>query len=359
MAKRGVSQKEMNSMKSDDASDQQRLLAQISDEMTLPRFDGVFDEMRPKVVEFGYVTMFSAALPLSLVGTALVNVIELRADAAKVLFQFRRPRYRGADGIGKWRHIIASVSWLALIVNAFLIVYTSTTVRDQFLIPMAAATDDDGCTSTADPSLIALDALHVGTNISWQADCPRNYLNCYAVIGGEPWLPASVYLDSKDLVSRKYYEHGLCHPSSALYNAAHCALCEHRRERLSSYQVYCLLALEHMLLATYLLCSFAIPDEPRWVKVARAREAFRTQKLEREVQQKEAEERKSKAAAADGAKAAAADATMVAAADGAKAAEADGTRSRISSKTSKQTMIEDIEPVAGVGATPASPQRVA
>jgi len=25
----------------------------------------VFDEMRPKVVEFGYVTMFSAALPLS------------------------------------------------------------------------------------------------------------------------------------------------------------------------------------------------------------------------------------------------------------------------------------------------------
>jgi len=108
MAKRGVSQKEMNSMKSDDASDQQRLLAQISDEMTLPRFDGVFDEMRPKVVEFGYVTMFSAALPLSLVGTALVNVIELRADAAKVLFQFRRPRYRGADGIGKWRHIIGT-----------------------------------------------------------------------------------------------------------------------------------------------------------------------------------------------------------------------------------------------------------
>jgi hypothetical protein len=42
-------------------------------------------------------------------------VIELRADAAKVLFQFRRPRYRGADGIGKWRHIIgASISTQSL-----------------------------------------------------------------------------------------------------------------------------------------------------------------------------------------------------------------------------------------------------
>ena len=61
--------------------------------------------------------MFSAAQPFTIVIAAIVNLIELRLDAYKFLFQSRRMRYRGANGIGSWRSIVVALSWTAAVVK--------------------------------------------------------------------------------------------------------------------------------------------------------------------------------------------------------------------------------------------------
>ena len=43
-----------------------------------------------------------------------------------------------------------------------------------------------------------------------QADCPRNYINCYASIGGVEWLPALEYLSSTATTTQNYERDGLC-----------------------------------------------------------------------------------------------------------------------------------------------------
>jgi len=261
---------------------QHKLRMQISDEMTLPRSPGTFDEYLPKVIQFGYVAMFSAAQPAVTVATAILNIIEMRADAYKFLFQMRRPRYRGADGIGKWRHIIAVLSWFAIIVNAALIVLTSNWVRDRVIVPLVAEREE--CELTTDPNLVSEEARHLGLNTSYASDCIRNYLNCYANIGGEPWLPAHEYLDPMDGTTRKYFQNGLCDPSSALYNVNHCDTCERRTAHVAWWKAWCLVAVEHLLIALHVCVLFTLPDKPNWVVEDNARNEFRKERLERELQ---------------------------------------------------------------------------
>ena len=83
-----------------------------------------------KVVQFGYVAMFSSAFPLAPVIAALHNFIELRLDAVKFL-QARRPRYAGAQHIGSWGEVLSFMSWAALLVNVLILVFTSWEFRER------------------------------------------------------------------------------------------------------------------------------------------------------------------------------------------------------------------------------------
>ena len=130
------------------------------------------------------VVFFSAALPAVTAAAALANLLELRGDANKILYLFRRPRFQGANGIGRWKGIIEvrsthlpsaaiaicfvhghhlhmcetttcthlhvykasaddrpsvlgqSLCVIALVVNALLVVYTSNELRDLVIIPV-------------------------------------------------------------------------------------------------------------------------------------------------------------------------------------------------------------------------------
>ena len=221
--------------------------------------------------------MFSMAMPIASVGAALFNVLELRCDAYKVLFQLQRPRYRGADGIGKWRDLLSAVSLVAVIVNAMLIVLTSTALRDHVIIPSLATADV--CATAASPAELSDEAKHLGTNVSFASDCTPNFLQCYAHIGGEPWLPAYTYLTPKDVTTARYYQDGLCDAASPLHNADFCSLCDHRRSLVAWWQAWCLFFIEHILLAMHVLVSFAVPDKPAWVLAEAARNEFRKEQL--------------------------------------------------------------------------------
>uniref|UniRef100_A0A1I8IQ06 Anoctamin n=1 Tax=Macrostomum lignano TaxID=282301 RepID=A0A1I8IQ06_9PLAT len=62
----------------------------------------LFDEYLEMVLQFGFLTLFMAAMPLAPMFALLNNVMELRLDAWKMLRLMRRPLARRASDIGAW-----------------------------------------------------------------------------------------------------------------------------------------------------------------------------------------------------------------------------------------------------------------
>ncbi|XP_068760647.1 anoctamin-4-like [Montipora capricornis] len=85
----------------------------------------MFWEYLEVVLQFGFVTMFVAAFPLAPLFAMLNCVMEIRVDAVNFVCQFRRPVARRAQDIGAWYRIMESITNLSVLVNAFVISFTS------------------------------------------------------------------------------------------------------------------------------------------------------------------------------------------------------------------------------------------
>ncbi|XP_058542572.1 anoctamin-1 [Neofelis nebulosa] len=77
------------------------------------------------VIQFGFVTLFVASFPLAPLFALLNNIIEIRLDAKKFVTELRRPVAVRAKDIGIWYNILRGVGKLAVIINAFVISFTS------------------------------------------------------------------------------------------------------------------------------------------------------------------------------------------------------------------------------------------
>ena len=77
------------------------------------------------VLQFGFVTMFVAAFPLAPLFAMLNCVMEIRVDAVNFVCQFRRPIAQRAQDIGAWYRILESLANFSVLVNAFVIAFTS------------------------------------------------------------------------------------------------------------------------------------------------------------------------------------------------------------------------------------------
>ncbi len=63
---------------------------------------GLFFEYLELVIQYGFITIFVAALPLAPLFALLNNWIEIRLDAHKFVVVFRRAVPERAGDIGKW-----------------------------------------------------------------------------------------------------------------------------------------------------------------------------------------------------------------------------------------------------------------
>ncbi len=116
----------------------EELCKQIRAQAALPRFEGTFEEYSEMTIQFGYVCMFGSALPISALIAVLNNVLEWRTDVYKLLILYQRPRYQGADGIGRWYLILQFMSLAALLNNVFLLGYASDVI--SHLLALYSAT---------------------------------------------------------------------------------------------------------------------------------------------------------------------------------------------------------------------------
>jgi len=266
---------------------------QIAIEKAQSEYPGTFAEYNPKVIQFGYVAMFSSAFPLSALCAAVCNFVELRIDSYKLVSLSRRPRWAGAEDIGSWQGVINTLSWIALPVNVLILVFTSWDFRRLFVIPLVIGTRQ----SCYDPAyveafsatpftqafpnasvsadfFISPHAAYRGSKVSWEASCVDNVQDCFAVLGGEQWLPGTSFLSVNSTYSLSFTDFGLCRETSPLYNQWHCDKCTAWRNEVFKVQLLIALVLEHLLLLLKLLLAFLIPDKPQWVIDANARKQF-------------------------------------------------------------------------------------
>uniref|UniRef100_A0A8C7NT05 Anoctamin n=1 Tax=Oncorhynchus mykiss TaxID=8022 RepID=A0A8C7NT05_ONCMY len=91
----------------------------------LEPFAGLTPEYMEMIIQFGFVTLFVASFPLAPLFALLNNIIEIRLDAKKFVAELRRPVAARAKDIGIWYNLLRAVAKVAVIINAFVISFTS------------------------------------------------------------------------------------------------------------------------------------------------------------------------------------------------------------------------------------------
>ncbi|XP_067850241.1 anoctamin-1a isoform X5 [Heptranchias perlo] len=98
---------------------------QYESDYNLDPFAGLTPEYMEMIIQFGFVTLFVASFPLAPLFALLNNVIEIRLDAKKFTRELRRPDAAKSKDIGIWYNILRGIGKLAVIINAFVIAFTS------------------------------------------------------------------------------------------------------------------------------------------------------------------------------------------------------------------------------------------
>ncbi|XP_048470847.1 anoctamin-7 [Rhincodon typus] len=96
---------------------------EVDNELIPP--EGLIDEYLEMVLQFGFITIFVAAFPLAPLFALLNNWVEIRLDAQKFVCEYRRPVAERAQDIAVWFNILEALAQLSVIINAFLIAFTS------------------------------------------------------------------------------------------------------------------------------------------------------------------------------------------------------------------------------------------
>ncbi|XP_065833339.1 anoctamin-10-like [Oscarella lobularis] len=91
-----------------------------------------FADYLEMVIQFGYVTLFAAALPAAAIVSILFLMIETRSDMWSLLHAHCRPRVRRACDIGVWYYVMFAMVALSMLTNSF-IVFVSSDQMDYWL----------------------------------------------------------------------------------------------------------------------------------------------------------------------------------------------------------------------------------
>jgi len=94
-------------------------------ELDLAEYDN-YDDYLEMIIQFGYITIFATAFPLSATFSLVFNYLEKNSDAIKLKHAYRRPTPTIVNGIGSWQSWINFMSHICLVTNTILIAYSST-----------------------------------------------------------------------------------------------------------------------------------------------------------------------------------------------------------------------------------------
>ena len=134
------------------------------------------------VLQYGFVTMFVAAFPLGPLFALINTIIEIRIDAIKFLCYFRRPDVARVEDIGAWYDVLEALTRASVLVNAFILAFTSEFIP-KLLYKIMYAPDRDSSEGGTLKGYINSTLAFIDLKIlfSWengtQPDNPRENLN--------------------------------------------------------------------------------------------------------------------------------------------------------------------------------------
>jgi hypothetical protein len=106
--------------------------SQPEQEYELEPYEGTFADFDEMVIQFGYVTLFVVAFPITPLLALLANILETRVDASKLCKLVRRPEPRGAANMGTWFDILGFVSFVAVATNVAIICFETPQFDEWF-----------------------------------------------------------------------------------------------------------------------------------------------------------------------------------------------------------------------------------
>jgi len=101
-------------------------------EFEYPQYDGTFDDYDELVIQYGFVVLFIVVFPAAPFFALLNNVIEFPLDSEKILKLTRRPHPQGAYDMGTWFGLLDFLSWVMVISNTAILVFSSKNFNSLF-----------------------------------------------------------------------------------------------------------------------------------------------------------------------------------------------------------------------------------
>jgi hypothetical protein len=98
-------------------------------EFEFTQYEGTFADYDELIIQFGFVVLFVVVFPAAPILALLNNVIEFRLDASKLMSFTRRPHPKGTFDMGTWYSILNLLSWVMVVSNTALIVFSSSQSR--------------------------------------------------------------------------------------------------------------------------------------------------------------------------------------------------------------------------------------
>merc|ERR1712032_1349371 len=90
------------------------------------------------VLMFSYVSMFTAVFPFTPLVVVLLLIVEVRVDGHRLFNTFRRPMPQGVGSIGAWSHMFQLITWVSVLTNTMLSVWSLRTFDSLFFSDTAS-----------------------------------------------------------------------------------------------------------------------------------------------------------------------------------------------------------------------------
>jgi len=94
-------------------------------QISQPTYNSTRDDFNQLAIQFGFIVQFAVVWPLGTLVAFIVNLIQCRTDAAKIMNLFRRPHYRNTNSIGHWFAVFTLMGFMAVFTNLGLLFFTA------------------------------------------------------------------------------------------------------------------------------------------------------------------------------------------------------------------------------------------
>ena len=104
----------------------------VEKESKLSEYESPLDDYMEMVIQFGYVALFGASLPIISFLALIEIILEIRVDAWKLSYLTKRPSPARSENIGVWKSIILIVAYAGAFTNSGIIFLTMNLYEDNY-----------------------------------------------------------------------------------------------------------------------------------------------------------------------------------------------------------------------------------